>query len=174
MRSMRRPTEGYKKQMARPTKLTPEIQNRICDNIRLGMSYERAAVCAGVCEATLYIWKAKGREAKGGRYLEFLEALRRAEMEGERQLLANIQQAADDGKWPAASWILERRHPSHWAKVTKHEIRDWRKEAQEQGLDPAVIFEQYLEGAATAIAGSNGEPEGGGVGGGISAVQEDE
>jgi len=160
--------------MGRPSKLTPEVVRKICDNIRLGMSYERAAMCAGISRSTFHLWKAKGEQAKTGKYLDFLNTLVQAEMEGEQRLLAAIKKAGIDGKWPAAAWILERRHPSHWAKVTKHEIRDWRKEAQEIGVDPAVVFEQYLEDAATAIAGSNGELEGGGMGGGTGAIQEDE
>ena len=136
--------------MARRTKLTPEVQRRICDNIRLGMTYERAAVCAGVCEKTFYVWKAKGEQARSGKHVQFLQALQAAETEGEQRHLATIKAAALGGReftetatdydargkvvkakttvkhvlpqWQAAAWILERRHPQRWAKLEKREV----------------------------------------------------
>ena len=136
--------------MGRRTKLTPTVQKLICDNIRLGMAYERAAVCAGVCEATFYLWKKKGEQAtRKTVYSEFLEALQVAETEGEQHSLATIRAAAMGGReftetsteyvdgvlakqrttvkhvlpqWQAAAWILERRNPKHWAKLEKREV----------------------------------------------------
>lgn len=37
---------------------------------------------------------------------------------------------------------------------------DWQQEARELGLDPATVFEQYVEAAAAAISASTGEAEG--------------
>jgi len=47
--------------------------------------------------------------------------LEKAEAEAELFLLTNIKAAATDGKWTAAAWILERRHPERWAKLEKRE-----------------------------------------------------
>ena len=122
--------------MARPTKLTPDRQKRICDNVRLGLSYERAALAAGITEQTLLNWRQRAeaeRERltqKGTRkrkreapYVEFLGELELSEAQAEQLLIAKIQKAATDGKWTAAAWILERRHPERWARLEKRELK---------------------------------------------------
>jgi hypothetical protein len=49
--------------MARPSKLTPDIQKRIGDNIALGLTYRLAAESAGVTYKTFNLWMAKGRNS---------------------------------------------------------------------------------------------------------------
>ena len=110
----------------RPTKLTPALQEKICQYIRLGMKYERAAIAAGISESTFYSWKEKGEQQKTGSYRDFLEALKKAEVTGEARLLAKIEQHGSDdkpGKWQALAWILERRHRSTYGppKVVEEE-----------------------------------------------------
>jgi hypothetical protein len=63
----------------RPTKLTPELQRRVCTLLRLGMPRERAARLAGISASTFHNWMAEGAAAEGGPYLEFFEAVQRAE-----------------------------------------------------------------------------------------------
>ena len=50
--------------MARPTKLTPELQQRIGDNIALGLTYSLAAEAAGITYKTFNIWMNKGKTEK--------------------------------------------------------------------------------------------------------------
>ena len=57
--------------MARPSKLTPDIQKRIGDNIALGLTYRLAAESAGVTYKTFNLWMAKGRNSTQGEYFEF-------------------------------------------------------------------------------------------------------
>lgn len=57
--------------MARPTKLTPEIQKKIVAAISSGNYYEAACQYAGVDYATFRRWLIKGEEAKSGKYCEF-------------------------------------------------------------------------------------------------------
>ncbi len=80
------------------------------------MRYVDAAAVAGIHQATFYLWKAKGEKAKSGLYFEFYEALKRAESEGERALLARIHKAGQEGAWQANAWILERRHRDKWGR----------------------------------------------------------
>ena len=40
----------------RPVKLTPEIQQRLCDALRAGNTREAAAQYAGIARSTLYEW----------------------------------------------------------------------------------------------------------------------
>lgn len=105
----------------RPTKLTDEMQERICENIRRGLGYREAAVAAGISERTFYNWKSRGENAKSGIHLQFLQALQEAEAIAELVLLEIIQNATKKD-WRAATWILERRHPRRWAQLQKREI----------------------------------------------------
>jgi transposase len=92
------------------------MQNKIISAIRLGMTYERAATAAGVSVSAFMRWKQKGNAAKSGKYREFVEALKRAEAEGEAMLLQRIQTEAKNGTWQAAAWILERKHRARWGR----------------------------------------------------------
>ena len=98
------------------------MQEKICNNIKLGLKYEQAALAAGISDRTLYNWKERGQNAKSGIYFQFLQALKKAEAEGEGMLITRIQKEAKEGTWQAAAWILERRHPDRWARTTKNEI----------------------------------------------------
>ena len=59
--------------MARPSKLTPEIQKRIGDNIALGLTYRLAAESAGVTCKTVNEWNQKGQTDKSGKYYQFAQ-----------------------------------------------------------------------------------------------------
>ena len=48
--------------MARPSKLTPEIQRKIGENIALGLTYRLAAESAGLTYKTLNEWNQRGRQ----------------------------------------------------------------------------------------------------------------
>lgn len=112
--------------MARPTKLTPEVQEQILTAYRAGCSKEHAAAYAGVSHTALFEWQARGeteaqrREAgedpidNESKFVAFAEALRKAESDLVVRNLALIQRAAarEDGSWQAAAWLLERKHPT--------------------------------------------------------------
>ena len=54
--------------MARPSKLTNEIQPRIGDNIALGLTYSLVASAAGITYNTLNDWIKLGRDSTSGKY----------------------------------------------------------------------------------------------------------
>lgn len=47
----------------RPSKLTPEIREKLCEYVRLGMFQKDAARACGVSESTLHAWKQRGARA---------------------------------------------------------------------------------------------------------------
>jgi hypothetical protein len=102
--------------MGRPSKLTPELQKRICDYVSLGNFPEVAAKCSGIDRATFYRWKARGEKTKAGIYRDFCDALKEAESRAEVAALAKIQKAATNGTWTAAAWLLERRFSDRWKR----------------------------------------------------------
>ena len=53
-----------KNDMARPTKLTPEVQENICNWLKLGYYQEDAAIMAGISASTYYEWIKKGEQER--------------------------------------------------------------------------------------------------------------
>jgi hypothetical protein len=47
----------------RPTKLTPEVQRKLCASIRIGASYEEAAIASGISERTFAYWRRRAETA---------------------------------------------------------------------------------------------------------------
>lgn len=106
--------------MARPSKLTPELTEKIVLAIKAGNYAKVAASMAGISEATYYSWleQAKAPDADP-EFLEFLESIERAEAEAEATAVIRIRQAADNGTWQAAGWLLERKHGERWGRNDK-------------------------------------------------------
>ncbi|MGH2966122.1 MAG: transposase [Solirubrobacterales bacterium] len=102
--------------MARPTKLTPEVKQRIVKAVRAGNYAETSARSAGVSSATYYRWMKRGERESKGIYHDFFEEVKRAEAEAEVHAVAVIRREIADGDWRAAAHYLERRHPDHWRK----------------------------------------------------------
>ena len=102
--------------MGRPTKLNDELQEKICEGVRLGLTPERAAVLAGIHRDTFYDWKAKGEKAKTGRFFDFSDAVKKAQIRFEEDNLEIIRKAARGRTWQAAAWLLERRMPERYSR----------------------------------------------------------
>ena len=100
--------------MARQSKLTPETQKKIVDAISEGNYLETAAAIGGVTYTTLNNWMKKGESTSSGAYVEFLEAVKKAEAEALR--VSRISKAGKEGNWQADAWYLERRYPDRWGK----------------------------------------------------------
>lgn len=94
--------------MARPTKFTEPVKRKVIEGIGVGLNYVLAAQYAGIRKTTLYRWLSLGREGDPG-FLEFWEECKKAEARCAAGSLGVVIQAAQDGKWQAAAWMLERR-----------------------------------------------------------------
>ena len=101
--------------MARPTKLTAEVQKRVVDAVEYGATYEFACLYGGIGYSTFREWMLHGEsdEADGldTPFTEFLEAIKMAEGKAVVKWLLLIEAAADE-HWQAAAWKLERRYPA--------------------------------------------------------------
>ncbi len=108
--------------LGRPSKLTPERVERICGALRRGHSRSTAAVLAGIGKSTFFAWMAvaDGPDAPQD-FVDFREAIKMAEAEGERELVDIIRSAAAS-TWTAAAWLLERKFPDRWAKRIKANV----------------------------------------------------
>jgi hypothetical protein len=103
-----------------PTKLTPDIQEKICNLLRVGNYVETAAACAGIGKAALYAWLRRGAREKKGLYYEFSYAVEKAQAEGEAHAVAAISKAMPTN-WQAAAWRLERKFPARWGRAANQE-----------------------------------------------------
>ena len=134
--------------MGRPSSLTPELQERICDAIRDGRNYDQACTLAGIHRSTFMKWRAMGRAAtRKTKYRDFLDATVRAREEWLIRQEALIEEVGHDGErveeivrttkpdgsvvekkriirrrdWKAVAWLMERRHPERYGQRQKLE-----------------------------------------------------
>jgi transposase len=105
--------------VGRPSKLTPETQDRIVQAIQAGNYVEIAAQYAGIGKATLYRWLEMAEDPNSDtKYREFRDAVESARSAAEIRNVALIQKAANDGTWQAAAWYLERTAWQRWGRRT--------------------------------------------------------
>lgn len=106
--------------MARPSKLTEDVKNRFLMSIRAGNDKKVAAEMAGIGETTLYRWLEMAEKSDSPEeFREFRESLTQAEAEAEVAAVARIQQAAQNGRWQASAWWLERKYGERWGRNDK-------------------------------------------------------
>jgi len=109
--------------MARPTKATEKIIQRLCDALSLGCTYELACKYAGIGASTLRMWRAHAAQAAPGtRAHRLIERLDEAESKAVMRWLGHLEQAARDGHWQASAWKLERRYFSEYGRhIVQHD-----------------------------------------------------
>jgi Transposase len=149
--------------VARPTKLTPEVAERIITAIRAGNYAERAARAAGISPATYYRWMKRGERESKGIHHDFCEAVRSAEAEAEVYAVAIIRKAMPDD-WRSAAHYLERRYPARWRR---HETREHTGEGRittEHLADPK-LREELREIARRLTGARPAGPDGAGEAG---------
>lgn len=93
--------------MAPKTRLTPEVQKRICGYVNAGAPIPHACEAAGIPWYTCKDWLKKGRARKKP-YAAFVEAIDQAKGMWVAGASMRITKAAADD-WRAAAWMLERR-----------------------------------------------------------------
>jgi transposase len=146
--------------MARPSKFTPDVRQKIVNAVRGGNGRETSARVAGISEATLYGWLDRGRREKSGQFNEFYEAVQKAEAEAEVEAVLRIRQASIGGQvvsrktttrtnragetvtrvdetysrpeWQAAAWLLERKYPGRWGRRERLEVEHVLREQAER------------------------------------------
>jgi hypothetical protein len=102
--------------MARPCKLTAEIQQIIGENIALGLSYALAASAAGVTYKTFNIWLNKGKTEKSGKYFQFYRYIQKRNADAAKALLEKLNDAVKAGNCQVCMWILSRRFPDEFGR----------------------------------------------------------
>lgn len=113
------------KRGGRPPKLTPEVQERICQALRAGNYRNVAARFAGVSVSALKEWYRDGKSlsAKGrkGPHLDFYRAVNKAEADAEILVVGQLMKAAQHDSRAMAFW-LERKHPGRWGRTDRLKV----------------------------------------------------
>ena len=104
--------------MARPSKLTAEVQRTLTFALGEGATVEHACAYAGISPATYYSWVARA-EAGEDEFLEFLESVTRARGHGIVTDLCAISDAVRAHDWHAAAWRLQHRYPAEYGAKLK-------------------------------------------------------
>lgn len=100
----------------------------------------------------------KGRAKKGAEKPDSVEkTIQRKGQVGDPRFLAGIQ------------WCIDRRIKLFGLDEPDRLVVDWKQEAREAGLDPADIFERYVQAAAAALSASEETAGGAGMDGGETA-----
>lgn len=93
-----------------PYKLTPDRVDRLINAITVGLTIKRACLHAGIDTATYDNWVRRGEDDRSHlrktKLAEFKERLDEAMVAAELISASRILEAAQDGDWQAASWIL--------------------------------------------------------------------
>ena len=125
----------------RPTKLTSEVQEKLCTALKAGNTRRAACGYAGISEDSF------------ARYLrssaDFAEAIRKAEADAEVECVAIIRKCMRDGLWGPAAWWLERRRHEDWKKRDELDVR---KLSVEQLIALATAGEGGVESAGDRLA----------------------
>jgi transposase len=118
-------------------KISPKMIEKLTKVIAAGNYVNVACQFCGISEATYYVWINRGLaeaerleklaqhgvdaipDEREGIYLEFLEAVKRAETEGEVAAVAHVRTAMSTS-WQAAMTYLERKHPDRWGRKDRN------------------------------------------------------
>ena len=101
--------------MGRKTKLTSELQTKICDIVSTGNYIETACQACGLTKQTYFNWLKWGEEGKIGINFDFFDAVKKAEAQAENELVETIKKASRT-TWQASAWLLERKQPGKWGQ----------------------------------------------------------
>ncbi len=138
-----------KRQSGRPTKLTPEIENKLIKFITLGVPLESASNAIGLDYTTVREWLQRGEgrhptRGKTAQFEAFADRYQQAVGQCEARLVAKIQSAADKD-WKAAAWLLSRRHPQRWSEPKPCSLEDLIVAMAQSGLLTAEQLDALIK-----------------------------
>lgn len=129
--------------MGRHTKLTPELQESICDAIKQGLYIYRACELNDISRDTYFEWLKRAEDKnhpENKLYADFSDAIKRAEAVDIQERLKTARELAlKANQWPEAWRYLESRYPAEYGKkVAVQHIED--QEAKQRYLQLIQIL----------------------------------
>lgn len=190
-----KPKRATPTKQGNPGLFTEAVRREIVTTVQAGNYLTTAAASVGIGRSTLFAWMKRGRqersrleaEASEGLvpeprasetpFVEFLDAVERAEAEAERYavlVLRDLMRPRDeDGnlrdervRLQASTAFLERKHPEGWSRGERAEVRmvsevEVKVTTAEQQERTRVILGELVEiGVFEALAASEAEGEG--------------
>ena len=159
--------------MSRETKLTPEVQEKICALIQAGDRPEVAAGVNGIGRSTYFDWMNRSDEPFASFRIAVARALDIFESESRKIILDGDDRSWSSGPAKMRLETLSRRMPRHWAQQVRHHV----EKVEDEFLDvleavcgdPAVyarVCEEkdlriVIEAFCTALASLESETEAG-------------
>lgn len=141
----------------RRSKLTPEVKNEFVQLIAQGVYIRQACEFIGVAEATVYNWMARGSNEltrlennskarpikKESIYVEFFQAVKRADSQAEVRAISYWQAAIKDD-WRAAREFLARRYPDRWSPRIELTGADGKPIEIQNSIDVVTLEQKVL------------------------------
>lgn len=93
-------------------KCTPELIEKMKENVKLGFTYSALSLSLCISEDSLYNWIRKGRDDKQQPYVNFYAALKETEAELLKECLDQLKLSMRQGNIESTKWLLERRFSS--------------------------------------------------------------
>ena len=103
-------------------KLTDELCDNICKDIKEGVPIVHASVANGISTSTFYSWYDKGKEAKSGKYKKFHDEINEARSVAVTLRAKRVYKAGETS-WQADAWWLERVDPENFGRKDKMEVK---------------------------------------------------
>lgn len=151
-------TPPKKRGVGRPSALTPEVKEKILNEIKMGATYTDAAQLAGLSPATIAQWIEKGRAGTKKEYVEFVQELDLARVERRRFFRTQILTTSKaKGDWRGTAFIATVTEREHFAQRVHVVVEEQLKSAVER-LEREFSGEgeqQLLERALGALAGED-------------------
>ena len=104
------------------TKLTDQLCDEICNDIKDGVPIKHAAIAHGITDATFYNWYNQGKEAKSGAKRKFYDKVEEAKSVAITLRARRIYKAGETS-WQADAWWLERVDPTNFGRKDTHTIQ---------------------------------------------------
>lgn len=95
--------------MSKKCKITPELIDKLKENVKLGFTYSALSLSLGISEDTFYSWIRKGRDEGLQPYCSFYAALKETESELLKECLDQLKLSAKLGNIESTKWLLEHR-----------------------------------------------------------------
>ena len=103
-------------------KLTDQLCDEICNDIKAGVPIAHAAIAHGITRATFYNWYNKGEDAKSGKFKKFYDKVEEAKSVAITLRARRIYKAGEDN-WQADAWWLERVDPDNFGRKDHHDVK---------------------------------------------------
>jgi hypothetical protein len=137
--------------MARPSKLTEELQGKICELVEAGDAAEVAAGVCGVGRSTFFEWQSRNEDFRTA----ITHARDRFESNTRATVMIGDGPGIGFGPAKAALEVLSRRMPNRWSQRVKHEIDESNRlmleELKRVCADPIVYARVCSEGDLSAV-----------------------